>query len=316
MGDDSDFHLQMVGFPGREIKNAAARRGDGGRRSAPLPQQPAPKPVSEVLTIKGEPVFRTVYPSIANQQSCVDCHNQLQAGKATGKLGDVMGAFVDRRADGRVPAQQSASRRTGLGAAIFLVMAAAGLIFALYHHRKSGRPRRRSNRSPRARRASAISPRRHRTGSGSRTRICASSASRAAAAPARSPATPDIGKTRHETVKAGVTAEQWAQHDADLAARRPFHNFRFQRTLADGRVIHVSHQRQAGLRRQGPASAAIAAPAATSRPKSRSRSSWRAASRSAPPSCSNGAERAGAQRAALGARASSPRPWRTSCAIR
>ncbi|HVA13073.1 MAG TPA: ATP-binding protein, partial [Stellaceae bacterium] len=50
----------------------------------------------------------------------------------------------------------------------------------------------------------------------------------------------DLGKTRHETVKLGVTAEQWALHDADLAAHRPFHNFRFQRVLADEAIIHVS----------------------------------------------------------------------------
>ncbi|HEX3969747.1 MAG TPA: ATP-binding protein, partial [Stellaceae bacterium] len=43
-----------------------------------------------------------------------------------------------------------------------------------------------------------------------------------------------------ETVKTGVTSAQWAEHDADLAAHRPFHNFRFQRTLDDGRTIDVS----------------------------------------------------------------------------
>ncbi len=50
----------------------------------------------------------------------------------------------------------------------------------------------------------------------------------------------DIGRTRHETVTSGVGAEQWAAHDADLAARRPFQNFRFLRQLPDGRAIHVS----------------------------------------------------------------------------
>lgn len=50
----------------------------------------------------------------------------------------------------------------------------------------------------------------------------------------------DLGKTRREVVKLGVSPEQWQIHDADLAARRPFQNFRFQRPLAGGSVIHVS----------------------------------------------------------------------------
>jgi len=53
----------------------------------------APQPVAQLLTLDGQPVFRTVYPSLANDRSCVDCHNKLQPG-ANWKLGDVMGAFV------------------------------------------------------------------------------------------------------------------------------------------------------------------------------------------------------------------------------
>src|SRR4029077_7991371 len=46
--------------------------------------------------------------------------------------------------------------------------------------------------------------------------------------------TPDshIGKTRREGVFPGVSEEQWQAHDADLAARRAFQNFRFQRKSA------------------------------------------------------------------------------------
>ncbi|HVH77910.1 MAG TPA: ATP-binding protein, partial [Stellaceae bacterium] len=51
------------------------------------------RPALQFLTIGGEPMFRTVYPSIAHEQSCVDCHNRLQPG-ADWKVGDVMGAFV------------------------------------------------------------------------------------------------------------------------------------------------------------------------------------------------------------------------------
>jgi PAS domain S-box-containing protein len=237
-GDDGIFNLQMVGFPGREIKTpplddsmASTIRSFAGT--------PTPQPVSEVVTIKGEPVFRTIYPSVANQQSCVDCHNQLQAGKTSWHVGDVMGAFA-------IDVPMAAFLRSnlieaaGLGAALFLCMATAGLIFALYHYRKS-------KEAEAAGLSLAESEARFRdfaeatsdwfweqdenlrfirfSGDGRSSEITSSA---------------DIGKTRHETVKAGVTPEQWAQHDADLAGRRPFQNFRFERTLANGRVIHVS----------------------------------------------------------------------------
>jgi PAS domain S-box-containing protein len=238
LGDDSTFNLQMVGFPDRQIKTPPLDAAMAATIRS-FAATPAPKPVSEVLTIKGEPVFRTVYPSIANQQSCVDCHNQLQAGKATWHVGDVMGAFA-------IDVPMAAFLRSnlleaiGLGAAVFLIMATAGLIFALYHHRNS-------RETEATQQSLAESEARFRdfaeatsdwfweqdenlrfvrfSGGGRSGEITSNS---------------DIGKTRHETVKAGVTPEQWAQHNADLAARRPFHNFRFERTLADGRAIHVA----------------------------------------------------------------------------
>jgi signal transduction histidine kinase len=51
-----------------------------------------PLPVLQFLAVDGAPIFRTIYPSIANDQSCADCHNDLQPG-ANWKVGDVMGAF-------------------------------------------------------------------------------------------------------------------------------------------------------------------------------------------------------------------------------
>jgi PAS domain S-box-containing protein len=48
------------------------------------------------------------------------------------------------------------------------------------------------------------------------------------------------GKTRRETTALGVSEEQWARHDADMAARRPLRDFRSQRIDADGRVHHLS----------------------------------------------------------------------------
>jgi PAS domain S-box-containing protein len=54
------------------------------------------------------------------------------------------------------------------------------------------------------------------------------------------PVAAHLGKTRREVVTRGVSAEQWRQHDADLAARRPFRDFRFQRLDAAGTVRHIS----------------------------------------------------------------------------
>jgi signal transduction histidine kinase len=51
-----------------------------------------PESVSQFLQVDGEWVFRTVYPSIARERSCVDCHNSIQPDKSW-KLMDVMGAF-------------------------------------------------------------------------------------------------------------------------------------------------------------------------------------------------------------------------------
>jgi signal transduction histidine kinase len=53
---------------------------------------PDPQPMLQLVRVGGEPIFRTVYPSIARDQSCVDCHNKLQPGAAW-QLNDVMGAF-------------------------------------------------------------------------------------------------------------------------------------------------------------------------------------------------------------------------------
>jgi PAS domain S-box-containing protein len=237
-GDQSIFDLLWVGFPGREIKTAPLDSAMSATIRS-FADATEPKPVSEVLTVKGEPVFRTVYPSLASQQACVDCHNQLQAGRPAWHLNDVMGAFVIDVPMGDF-LRSNFLEATGLAAGVFLILASAGWIFAFYHHRKSAE-------TEVARLSLAEGEARFRDfaeatsdwfweqdaqlrfvhfSDGGRSSEITSGA--------------DIGKTRHETVTLGVTPEQWAIHDADLAARRPFHNFRFQRALADGRVISVS----------------------------------------------------------------------------
>ncbi|HXR86313.1 MAG TPA: ATP-binding protein [Stellaceae bacterium] len=237
-GDASVFDLRWVGFPGREIKTPPldAATADTIRSFATMSQ---PMAVSEVRSINGEPIFRTVYPSLASQQGCVDCHNQLQAGKTAWHLHEVMGAFV---IDVPMAAflRSNLTEAIGLAAGVFLVMATVGLIFALYHHQKS-------TETEAARQSLAESEARFRDFAEATSDwfweqdenlrfVRFSGAGRSGEITSNA----DIGKTRRETVKSGVTPEQWAQHDADLAARRPFQNFRFERALADGRAIQAA----------------------------------------------------------------------------
>jgi two-component system, sensor histidine kinase and response regulator len=49
-----------------------------------------------------------------------------------------------------------------------------------------------------------------------------------------------IGKTRREGGFLGLTEEQWAKHEDDLANRRPFSEFRYQVILAGGKLRHRS----------------------------------------------------------------------------
>jgi diguanylate cyclase (GGDEF)-like protein/PAS domain S-box-containing protein len=133
-GDNSDFRLRSVGRPGREILTPPtdARMAETIEAFAATPN---PKPVSELLDVNGEQMFRTVYPTVAQEQSCVSCHNALQPGKAQWHLNDVIGAFV-------IDVPVSPFLRTvmwqssGIGVGLFLALALAGLIISLFHFRQ------------------------------------------------------------------------------------------------------------------------------------------------------------------------------------
>jgi diguanylate cyclase (GGDEF)-like protein/PAS domain S-box-containing protein len=133
-GDDSAFRLRWVGRPGREIVTPPtdARMAEAIEAFA---ARPNPKPVAELLDINGEKVFRTVYPSVAQEQSCVSCHNALQPGKAQWHLNDVIGAFaID------VPVSPFLHtvmwQSSGIGVGLFLALALAGLFISLIHFRQ------------------------------------------------------------------------------------------------------------------------------------------------------------------------------------
>jgi diguanylate cyclase (GGDEF)-like protein/PAS domain S-box-containing protein len=130
-----DFRLRWVGRKGKEI---ATPPGDA--KMAEMIEAFAatadPKPASEFLTINNQLMFRTVYPSFAREQSCVDCHNELQPMSARWRLNDLMGAFVID-----VPASPFLNsilfEGTGLSLGLFLALGAAGLAFSLVHFRQT-----------------------------------------------------------------------------------------------------------------------------------------------------------------------------------
>src|SRR6202171_5859916 len=133
-GDNSDCHLASVGRPGREILTPPTD-AQMARTIEAFAATPKPKPVSELLDVNGELMFRTVYPTVAHEQSCVNCHNALQPDKAQWHLNDVIGAFV-------IDVPMSPFMRTvmwqstGIGLGLFFALALAGLTISLIHFRQ------------------------------------------------------------------------------------------------------------------------------------------------------------------------------------
>ncbi len=89
----AQMRLLWVGVPGREIRMPptdavmaemvieAARRADA-------------KLTTRRVELAGAPYLRSIYPAVARQQACVDCHNKYVGSKPAWRLNDVMGAFA------------------------------------------------------------------------------------------------------------------------------------------------------------------------------------------------------------------------------
>jgi PAS domain S-box-containing protein len=136
---DDGFRLSWVGTPGREI---ATPPSDDMTAEVIRHFSDTPNPQPQTMFVKtgDETLLRTVYPSIANQQSCVDCHNEISVGKQPWKLNDVMGAFVlSVRADTFL--HRALLDAIGIGAFVFVSSAGIGLFFSwaqyLYNGRRS-----------------------------------------------------------------------------------------------------------------------------------------------------------------------------------
>jgi signal transduction histidine kinase len=92
-GANEGLHVSLIGLPGREI---ATKAPDADMAAAITAMAAQANPVMRDYFYESGhgPVLRTLYPSIASQQSCVDCHNGLQPGAVSWKVNDVMGALV------------------------------------------------------------------------------------------------------------------------------------------------------------------------------------------------------------------------------
>jgi PAS domain S-box-containing protein len=237
-GDDA-LRLVWVGRAGREIKTGPtdAQMADAIEAFA---REPGLKPQSRFLRVGSQLVFRTVYPSVASQQSCVDCHNgQLAAGRPKWRLNDVMGAFsID------VPAaaflQNSLLWSIGLGLGVFLAMCGIGLLISVLHarqiaEREASQARLKDSETRFRDFAETASDWFWEQDETLRFSYLSDPVTESGLTP-----TSHIGKTRREVVFHGVSEEQWRTHEADLAARRPFENFRFQRKAANGEFRHIS----------------------------------------------------------------------------
>jgi diguanylate cyclase (GGDEF)-like protein/PAS domain S-box-containing protein len=133
-GAGDDFRLRWVGRQGRQIATAPPDAKTAAVIEA-FAAMPDPKPESELVDGGGQTLFRTVYPSLAREQSCVDCHNKLQPTGARWYLNDVMGAFVID-----VPAapflRSIVSQGLTLGLGLFLALGLAGFAISIAHFRQ------------------------------------------------------------------------------------------------------------------------------------------------------------------------------------
>jgi methyl-accepting chemotaxis protein len=126
--------LRWVGRPGRQVASPPTD-AEMARTIEELAATTDRTPRSGFTTINSQQVMRTIYPSVASEQSCVNCHNQLQPGQQW-RLNDVMGAFA---IDVPVGPLQDAAKVQGYAVALglFLPLAAIALGISILHFRQS-----------------------------------------------------------------------------------------------------------------------------------------------------------------------------------
>jgi methyl-accepting chemotaxis protein len=136
LGESGTYVLRWVGRPGREIKTPPIDAETAAMIEA-FTTTTDRSPRSTLTTIDNRPILRTVYPSLANEQSCVNCHNQIQQNKFRWQLNDVMGAFaIDVPIGPFLQNIKTQSYTVALG--LFLALAGIGLAISILHFRQLG----------------------------------------------------------------------------------------------------------------------------------------------------------------------------------
>ncbi|MBX9773709.1 MAG: PAS-domain containing protein [Xanthobacteraceae bacterium] len=134
LGESGTFVLRWVGRPGREIKTPPIDAETAAMIEA-FTTSPERGPRSALTNIDSRPILRTVYPSLANEQSCVTCHNEIQKNKFQWQLNDVMGAFaIDIPVGGFLESIKAQSYTVAFG--LFLAFAGIGLAISILHFRQ------------------------------------------------------------------------------------------------------------------------------------------------------------------------------------
>ncbi len=134
LGEDASFVLRWVGRQGRHITTPPVD-AEMAQTIETFTQTTDRGPRSALITIDNRQVLRTVYPSLANEQSCVTCHNELQAGKVQWRLNDVMGAFaIDIPVSQFLEEIKAQSYTVAL--ILFVTLAGIGLAISILHFRQ------------------------------------------------------------------------------------------------------------------------------------------------------------------------------------
>jgi len=90
---DGHFLARMVGLPDRYIATPPTDITMSAKLSL-MANNLKTSGVAEIIEHEGKSVLRTMYPSIATQEACASCHNEIQNPVIPWKKGDVMGAYV------------------------------------------------------------------------------------------------------------------------------------------------------------------------------------------------------------------------------
>src|SRR5712691_7611951 len=138
LGSNSAFMLRWVGRPGRQIATPPVD-AEMAKTIEEFAATTDRNPKSELRVINDRRVLRTMYPSLATEQSCVNCHNQLQPDRPQWRLNDVMGAFaIDISVGPFLEGIKTQSYTVALG--LFMALAGIGLAISIFHFRQlSGR---------------------------------------------------------------------------------------------------------------------------------------------------------------------------------